>query len=69
MSKIIKVRCNGPDRHTNEIDLDKALRSDIALKGRKETIGQSLPERLIFPCRICTDGRVIITKKMIEENQ
>ena len=43
MAKIIKVRCNGPNKHVNQIDLDKALRTAIVLKGRSGQGPQAVP--------------------------
>ena len=33
MAKTIKVRCNGPGRHVNEIGLDEALEPTVVLRG------------------------------------
>jgi hypothetical protein len=73
MGKIIKVRCNGPERHVNEVDLDKALKKDVVLRfarpGQPEPVPERpVPERLVLPCRSCT-GKVIVTREMIEENR
>lgn len=68
MGKTIKVRCNGPGKHVNTIDIDKALRKDIVLKGQSIQGPPSLPERLVLDCHECTAGKVIITRSMIEEN-
>ena len=75
MAKIIKVRCNGPNGHINEVDLDKALGETVVLRGGP-AVQQSpvkagagnLPDRLILRCQSCTEGKVILTRDMIEEN-
>ncbi|NLZ04338.1 MAG: hypothetical protein GXY19_04130 [Phycisphaerae bacterium] len=68
MGKIIKVRCNGPEGHVNEVDLDEVLREDVVLKQAPAREGRRIPERLVLPCRFCTVGKVIVTREMIEEN-
>ena len=68
MAKIIKVRCNGPNRHVNEIDLDKALKTAIVLKSQPGQGPQSVPDRMVLPCAECTVGKVILTRAMIEAN-
>lgn len=67
MAKIIKVRCNGPNKHVNEIDLDKVLRTDTVLRNRRSDQGpQAVPDRVVLPCAECTTGKVILTSDMIE---
>ena len=68
MPKIIKVRCNGPNKHVNEIDLDKLDQKTVVLRGSPATQQKYVPDRLILPCRFCTEGNVIVTRVMIEEN-
>ena len=68
MSRIIKVRCNGAGRHVNEVDLDEVLREDVVLRGVPSSESRRVPERLVLPCRSCTEGEVIVTREMIEEN-
>jgi hypothetical protein len=68
MGKTIKVRCNGPGRHENEIDLEKVLRPTIVTKGMPAKGRRDVPERLVLACRFCTAGKVIVTREMIEEN-
>jgi len=73
MPKFIKVKCNGPNKHINEIDLDKALGTSVVLRGGPEVQQSavqagSVPERLVLNCQFCTEGKVILTRDMIEEN-
>lgn len=68
MSKIIQVRCNGTERHVNEVDLDVVLREDVVLRQLPAREGRRIPERLVLPCRFCTVGKVIVMREMIEEN-
>ena len=68
MGKIIKVRCNGSNQHVNEIDLDDLLRTTTVLKGSQPKPDiQSLPERFVRPCKVCAEGKVNITREMIEK--
>ena len=64
MAKIIKIRCNGSGKHVNEVDIDKYTRPAIVVRGGSR---REIPERLVIPCQHCTEGEVIITRKMMEE--
>jgi len=66
MGKKMKVRCTGPNKHVNEVDLDDALRED-PLARRGGASSAPAPERVVLRCRECVDGRVILTRAMIEE--
>lgn len=68
MGQIIKVRCNGLNRHVNAVDLDDALREDLIAKDADYS-SSSVPERIVLRCRECADGRVIVTRAMIEGAQ
>jgi len=70
MTKIIKVRCNGPGKHINKVDLEKVLRTDIVMRTAhpKGLSGPSIPERIVLACQECTNGKVIISRAIIEEN-
>jgi hypothetical protein len=65
MGQIIKIRCNGANRHVNEVDVDDALRGDSVAR-RADFSSSIVPERIVLRCRECTDGRVIVTRVMIE---
>ena len=67
MPKIIKIKCNGPNKCINEIELDKALGTTPVLRS-VSTTGRQIPERIVKPCQFCTKGKVIITREMFEEN-
>lgn len=62
MANIIQVRCNGPEHHINEVDLDKALHGAVVF--RLMVAPKELPERLVLPCTQCKEGKVIITREM-----
>ncbi|MDZ7265190.1 MAG: hypothetical protein ONB16_11430, partial [candidate division KSB1 bacterium] len=64
MAKIIKVRCNGKNHHVNEVDIDEITKPTLVVRG--EPLRQ-LRERYVVPCKYCSDGQVVITKKMIDE--
>jgi len=68
MAKTIKVRCNGPGKHVNEIDLEAVLRPTVVLRGAPGENEAKIPERVVLGCHFCTVGKVIITRAMIEEN-
>jgi len=70
MSRKIKVRCNGPERHINEIDLERLLDSTFVVKGGAPDSRLANLEDVEFPlyedCRYCA-GRVIITHEVAEQ--
>jgi hypothetical protein len=68
MEKIIKVRCTGPGQHENEINLDDVIGSDVVIYGSPIATGRDLPARIVRRCDVCDQGKVIITRDMIEEN-
>jgi hypothetical protein len=69
MANIIKVRCNGPEKHLNEVDLDKVSGTDVVLRIAGASATKDLPERLVFLCRQCTAGKVIITRDMFNASK
>ncbi len=68
MAKIIKVRCTGAGQHENEIDLDHVIGSDVVIYGGPITTGRDLPARVVRRCDECDEGRVILTREMIEQH-
>jgi hypothetical protein len=66
MGQIIKVRCNGPNKHVNEVDVDEAL-DEVPIARQTHFSTPSVPERIVRPCRGCSDGKVILTRVMIED--
>jgi hypothetical protein len=68
MAKIIKVQCTGREQHVNEIDLEEILGSTVVMHGTPIDTGRPIPERIVRKCEECIEGRVIITREMIEEN-
>jgi hypothetical protein len=66
MAKIIKVRCTGPGQHENEIDLEDVIGSDVVIYGNPIATGRDLPAQIVRRCAVCDQGRVIVTREMIE---
>jgi hypothetical protein len=66
MAEIIKVRCNGPKQHVNEVDLGVALREQPITRQVNFT-ALDVPDRIVLHCHQCADGRVILTRAMIEQ--
>ena len=70
MSGTIKVRCNGPERHINDIDLERLLEPTFVTKGPNQASSLSNLADVEFPlyedCRYCS-GRVIITREIVEK--
>jgi hypothetical protein len=67
MAKIIKVRCTGLGEHENEIDLEDVIGSDVVIYGGPITTGRDLPARIVRRCAVCEEGKVIVTREMIEQ--
>ena len=67
MGQVIKVRCNGPNRHVNEVDLEDALRGDFVTRRTDFSSSSSVPERTVLRCHECTDGKVVVTREMVED--
>jgi kynurenine formamidase len=68
MAKIIKVRCTGRDQHVNEIDLEDLLGPNVVIHGTPIDTGQPIPARIVRRCDVCAEGKVVLTREMIEEN-
>jgi len=66
MANIIRVQCTGAGRHLNEINLEDVLGTAVILHGSPIVTGQSLPARIVRKCEMCSEGKVIITREMIE---
>ena len=68
MAKIIKVRCTGAEQHVNEIDLEDVLGTDVVMHGTPIDTGRPIPERIVRKCEVCSEGKVILTRDIIEES-
>jgi len=68
MAKIIKVQCTGREQHVNEINLEDVLGPDVVIYGNPIDTGRPIPERIVRRCEECSEGKVILTREMIEEN-
>ena len=66
MAKIVKIKCNGAGQHVNDVDLDRALEEAVVYRGAEARL-QNLPERVTLRCRVCAEGRIVITRSMLEE--
>jgi hypothetical protein len=67
MAKLIKIKCNGAGQHVNDVDLDRALEEAVVYRGAEARL-QNLPERgVTLRCRVCAEGRIVITRPMLEE--
>ncbi len=62
MARTIKVKCNGPGKHINQVDVDTCLEKQPVHKGSTAAV----PERTVLNCQECTEGKVIVTRTMIE---
>ena len=67
MAKIIKVQCTGKAQHVNEIDLEEVLGPDVVLHGTPIDTGRPIPAQIVRRCDVCDEGKVIVTRDMIEQ--
>lgn len=70
MPKIIKIKCNGPNKCINEINLEAVVKGD-KVDVYKVAISTAQPryrDRYVLKCKQCSIGEVVITREMIEEN-
>ena len=68
MANVIKVQCTGAGRHVNEINLEDVLGTTVILHGTPIDTGRPVPDRIVRKCDVCSEGRVIITREMIEKD-
>ena len=66
MAKIIKVACTGAGQHENEIDLEDVIGPDVIIHGNPIDTGRQIPARIVRRCEVCEEGKVIVTREMIE---
>ena len=67
MANVMNVRCTGAGQHVNEVDLDVILGTDVVMSGSPIDTGRPIPPRIVRKCEVCTEGKVIITREMIEQ--
>lgn len=67
MAKIVKVRCTGAGQHENEVDLEDVIGSDVVIYGGPIATGRDLPAQIVRRCAVCNEGKVIVTRDMIEK--
>jgi hypothetical protein len=69
MAHLIEIKCNNPNPHLNEVDLDRLLQPATVVRGAQSVhLPPQLPERLVQKCRFCTEGWVVITREMLREH-
>jgi kynurenine formamidase len=68
MGKTIQVRCTGKEQHINEIDLESLLGPDVVIHGTPIDTGRPIPARIVRRCDVCAEGKVVLTRDMIEQN-
>lgn len=67
MEKIIKVKCTGAGQHINEINLEDVFGEDVILYGSPIVTGRQIPARIVRNCEVCEEGKVVLTREMIED--
>jgi len=70
MATTIKVRCNGPNKCVNEVDLEELIDDGEVTVYRVIMSLRQRPrrERYVLKCKKCSEGEVVVTRQMIEEN-
>jgi hypothetical protein len=66
----IKIRCNGKEKHVNEIDLGAILDNSLTdiYRGKNQINLDMIPPRIVIDCKFCNTGKVIIHREVILEN-
>ena len=65
MARTLTIRCNGPEQHENEVNIDALFTPCFVV--REDSPGDALPRRRVLDCKECSSGKVIITREMIQE--
>jgi hypothetical protein len=66
MTQTLKIRCNGSGQHVNDVDLDSILQPTTVVRTVLAKKPADTPDRLVLPCKQCTEGRIVITRQIIE---
>ncbi len=66
-AQTIKVRCNGAGEHVNDIDIEKIVKPVVVTRSATPSKPREIPERSVFKCKFCQEGRIVITREMVEE--
>ncbi len=69
MSRTIRKKCNGPNKHENEFNLDDLVRDIPVARVVDSNLRASddLPPEAVMKCRFCTEGRVVFTRAELEQ--
>lgn len=67
LPKTIKVACTGAAHHVNEIDLDKLFKPVIVTRSATPPRIREIPARSVLHCQFCGEGKVVITRDMVED--
>jgi len=67
MAKTIKITCTGADQHLNEIELAKILQPVVVTRSATPAKPQKIPARSVFYCKFCKEGKIVVTREMVEE--
>jgi len=67
MTKTIKVACTGAGQHVNAIELKKILQPAVVTRSAKPAKPPEIPARSVFYCQFCKEGKIVVTREMMEE--
>lgn len=65
MARTITVRCNGPEQHENEVNIDALFTPCFVV--RENSPEDHLSPRRVLDCKKCNQGKVIVTRDMVRE--
>jgi len=66
VERIMHVRCTGPEKHINRIDIDALMSATIVTKGQSGPGGKIRSKRFNKKCDYCERGRVCVDRRMID---
>jgi hypothetical protein len=65
MGRTLTIRCNGPEPHENEVNIDALFTPCFVV--REDNPDDALPRRRVLDCKECSSGKVIVTREMVKE--
>ncbi len=70
MTKIVKVKCNGPNHCVNEVDLEKVVHGGTVSIYKSITARPKvdLLDRYVLDCQHCAAGKVVLLREDIEKH-
>jgi len=67
MEQTIKVTCTGAGQHVNAIELKRILQPAVVTRSAKPAKPPAIPPRSVFYCQFCKEGKIVVTREMVED--